>query len=97
MGNIESSRVNATEHQPKTQKERMAWIAANPVKERTPKHTIKIDAGKSIVVQPNTTGPGVRVSLELFGASMASAVLTADQCGALIVGIEVCNEKAVQS
>lgn len=58
------------------------------------KHTIKIDAGKSIVVQPNPNGQGVRFSLVLFGADMATAVLTPDQCGALIVGIEVCNEKA---
>jgi len=59
------------------------------------KSTIKIDAGKSIVVQPNKTGPGVSVSLVLFGASMASAVLTPDQCAALILGIEIASEKAV--
>lgn len=57
------------------------------------KHTIKIDAGKAIVIQRNKKGPGVQLSLELFGASMASAILTPDQCGALIFGLEESNEK----
>jgi hypothetical protein len=61
------------------------------------KTTIKIEAGKSIVVEPNKTGAGVRFSLVLFGASMASAVLTADQCGALITGIQFANERSQQN
>jgi hypothetical protein len=58
------------------------------------KHTIKIDTGKAIVIKPNPKGRGVQLSLELFGASMASAVLTPDQCGALVTGLKVCTEKA---
>lgn len=58
------------------------------------KTTVKIDAGKSIVVQPNKTGPGVSFSLVLFGASMAAAVMTPDQCQALILGIEIASDKS---
>lgn len=58
------------------------------------KHTVKIDAGKSIVITPNKTGQGARISLELFGASMAAAILTPDQCDALTLAVEVCNEKS---
>lgn len=57
--------------------------------------TIKIDPAKSIVVQPTKTGEaGVRFSLVLFGADMASAVLTPDQCSALILGIQIAQEQA---
>lgn len=52
------------------------------------KTTIKIDAGKSIVIEPNKQGVGVIVSLVLFGASLASATLTPDQCGAMMAGLE---------
>lgn len=58
------------------------------------KHTVKIDAGKSIVITPNKTGQGVCISLELFGVSMAAAILTPDQCDALTLAVEVCNEKS---
>jgi hypothetical protein len=59
------------------------------------KFTIKIDAAKSIVVQPTITGAsGVRFSLVLFGADMASAVLDAEQCAALILGIQIAGEQA---
>ena len=59
------------------------------------KSTIKIDTAKSIVVQPTKTGAlGVRFSLVLFGADMASAVLDADQCAALILGIQIAGEEA---
>jgi hypothetical protein len=56
------------------------------------KTTIKIDAGRSLVVQPNKTGPGLRFSVEVFGHTMASVVMTPDQCGALITGIQIANE-----
>lgn len=52
------------------------------------KTTIKIDAAKSIVIEPSKQGPGVMVSLVLFGAAMASATLTPDQCGAMVTGLE---------
>jgi hypothetical protein len=58
-------------------------------------HTIKIDVAKSIVVQPTKTGAaGVRFSLVLFGADMATAVLTPDQCAALILGIQIAGEQS---
>lgn len=58
-------------------------------------HTIKLDLAKSIVVQPTKTGAaGVRFSLVLFGADMATAVLTPDQCAALILGIQIAGEQA---
>ena len=57
--------------------------------------TIKIDLAKSIVVQPTKTGAaGVRFSLVLFGADMASAVLTPDQCASLILAIQIAGEQA---
>lgn len=52
------------------------------------KTTVKIDAGKALVVEPNKTGPGLRVSLELFGATLATAVLDTDQASALMFGFE---------
>lgn len=58
------------------------------------KSTIKIDAAKAIVVQPNKTGQGVRVSLVLFGADMGTAVLDKDQCAALVLGIQIASEQA---
>lgn len=42
--------------------------------------TIKIDAAKSIAVEPDQGGKGIRVELVLFGATMASAVLSVNQC-----------------
>ena len=51
-------------------------------------HTIKIDAGKSIVSNPDKAGGGVTFDLKFFGASMASGVLTPDQCGVLIFALE---------
>ena len=58
------------------------------------KTTIKLDIGKAIVITPNNTGRGVRVSLEVFGASMGSGVLAPDQCGALINALEECSAHA---
>lgn len=58
------------------------------------RHTIKIDAAKAIVIQPARTGQGVSVSLELFGATMAGAVLTPDQCGALVLAVQVAQEQS---
>ena len=58
------------------------------------KSTIKIDAAKSIVVEPNKAGPGVSFSLVLFGVDMASAILTPDECAALILGIQIAGEKS---
>ena len=59
------------------------------------RHTIKIDAAKAIVIQPTKTGAvGVRFSLVMFGADMASAILTPDQCAALILGIQIAGEQA---
>ena len=60
----------------------------------TTKHTIKIDAAKSLVLQPNKTGPGVLFSLVLFGADMASVVLTDEQCAVLISRIQIAQEQA---
>lgn len=58
------------------------------------KHTIKIDTAKAIVIQPAKTGAaGVRFSLVMFGADIASAILTPDQCAALILGIQIAGEQ----
>ena len=57
-------------------------------------HTIKIDAAKSLVIQPNKTGPGVRFSFALFGADMATVVLTADQCAVLVNRVQIAQAQA---
>lgn len=56
------------------------------------KTTIKIDLTKSIVVMPCISGKGVEISLLFAGVTMGHGVLTPDQCGALINGIECANE-----
>ena len=60
------------------------------------KHTIKIDTAKAIVIQPAKAGRGVSFGLELFGATMASAILSADHCAALILAVQVAQEQSNQ-
>lgn len=52
------------------------------------KTTIKVDATKSLVIEPEHLSQGVNVNVTLAGFSVGGAVLTPDQCGALIFAIE---------
>jgi len=56
------------------------------------KTTIKLGAGRALVVQPQA--PGVRVDLTFGGVVMGGDVLTPDQTGELLVGIELAAEAA---
>ena len=58
------------------------------------KSTIKIDAAKSIVVEPNKAGSGVRFSFFMFGAEMACVVLTPEQCEVLINRVQIAKQQA---
>lgn len=55
------------------------------------KTTIKLGAGRAIVVTP--APGGVRVDLTMAGVVMGGDRITPDQCGALIFGIEQALEK----
>lgn len=55
------------------------------------KTTIKLGAGRAIVVTP--APGGVRVDLTMAGMVMGGDKLTPDQCGALMFGIEQALEK----
>lgn len=55
------------------------------------KTTVKLGAGKAIVVSP--APGGVRVDLTVAGVVMGGDRMTPDQCGALIFGIEQALEK----
>lgn len=50
------------------------------------KTTIKLKGGRAIVVQPAPTG--VRVDLTVSGVCLGGDVMTPDQAGALMFGIE---------
>ncbi|WP_302172856.1 hypothetical protein [uncultured Hydrogenophaga sp.] len=54
--------------------------------------TIKLGAGRAIVVQPQ--GEGVRFDLTFAGVVVGGDVLTPDQCGALVFSIEQAAEAA---
>jgi hypothetical protein len=54
------------------------------------KTTIKLGAGRALVVQPQ--GEGVRVDLTFGGVVLGGDVLTPDQTGALLVGLELAAE-----
>ncbi|WP_288254056.1 hypothetical protein [uncultured Hydrogenophaga sp.] len=56
------------------------------------KTTIKLSAGRALVVQPQ--GAGVRVDLTFGGVVMGGDVLTPDQAGALLFGLEQAAEAA---
>ncbi len=56
------------------------------------KTTIKLGAGRALIVQPQ--GEGVRVDLTFGGVVMGGDVLTPDQCGALMIGLERATEAA---
>lgn len=57
------------------------------------KTTVKLGAGRAIVVTPQAEG--VRVDVTLAGVVMAGDVLTGEQIGALLFGLEQAAE-AVQ-
>ncbi|CDN87502.1 hypothetical protein [Hydrogenophaga intermedia] len=57
------------------------------------KTTIKLTAGRALVVQP-APGKGVRVDVTLAGVVVAGDVLTPDQTGALLFGLEQAAEAA---
>ena len=52
---------------------------------------IALGAGQKLTVLKNVAAPGTaRVSVALFGAELASAVLTTEQCEALARGLLAC-------
>lgn len=57
------------------------------------KHTIKLETGRAIVIQPDTAGR-VSFGLELFGATLTSAILSRDRCEALILAIQMAQEQS---
>lgn len=57
------------------------------------KTTLKLSGGRALVVQP-AAGQGVRVDLTFAGVVVGGDVLTPDQCGALLFGIEQAAEAA---
>lgn len=55
------------------------------------KTTVKLGAGRAIVVSPGTTkdgAKGVRVDLTMAGVVIGGDVLTADALGVLLFGLE---------
>lgn len=59
------------------------------------KTTIKIDASKSLVVEP-APGGGVLFTAKLHGFNVGSHVGTPDQCGVLVFAIEQALRQAEQ-
>lgn len=57
------------------------------------KSTIKLDSGKSVVIQPGACQT-VRLDITLMGVGVGGLNLTQDQCGAIMVGLEMAAEKA---
>lgn len=57
------------------------------------KTTLKLSGGRALVVSP-AAGQGVRVDLTFAGVVVGGDVLTPDQCGALLFGIEQAAEAA---
>lgn len=55
--------------------------------------TLKLSGGRALVVAP-AAGQGVRVELTFAGVVVGGDVLTPDQCGALMFGIEQAAEAA---
>lgn len=56
------------------------------------KTTIKLGAGRAIVVTP--APGGVRIDLTMAGVVVGGDRITPDQCGALMFGIEQALEKS---
>lgn len=52
--------------------------------------TIKLEAGKSLVIQP--TPEGVRAAIQLGGYTVGSFVLSPDQVGAVMFALEQAAE-----
>lgn len=52
------------------------------------KSTIKLDGGKSVVIQPGASGTA-RLDITIMGVGVGGLNLTPDQCGAIMVGLEM--------
>lgn len=59
------------------------------------KNTIKLSISESLVIQPK--GDGIQLDVTLFGATIASKVLSLDMAGALMFALEQAAEAAEQS
>ena len=56
------------------------------------KTTIKIDAVRSLVVKP-AIGGGIELSSVFENVSKTTSILTIEQCGVLLFGLEMALEK----
>ncbi len=69
----------------------MKWADANG-KDDSMKTTVKLEAFKALVIEP--AKDGVRMSIQVGGVIVGGFVLTADQIGAAMFGVEVAAEAA---
>lgn len=83
----------STGGEPKTQAERMAWIAANPY----PKREHSLGAGKTLKLTPDPINEGVIVSLSVLGATMAVIAFAPEKVTDLVADLKAVLEASRKS